>query len=97
MNDKQFDLFAIAVALALAVWYFLSRKQSQSQMAPGEVAGAFPSNVMWPQNNVQPQAYAPPSLGQVELNINNPALSALTNQYIPLFGMVGIAQGTYYQ
>jgi len=95
MSDKQFELFGLVVAVALAIWYYLSKRNAQSQETPGQIAGAFPSG-NWPMTSVPPSTFMPPSLGQLELNINNPNLGMLSNQYIPLFGFTGMAQGTYY-
>ncbi len=94
MNDKQFSLFAIVIALALFAWFYFQRKQNQTQQTPGQIAGAFPQSLNLPTPNSA--AYSPPTMGQLELNIQNPGFNMLTNQYIPLFGFTGMAQGTYY-
>jgi len=97
MSDKQFDIFALIVAIALFVWYYWTKHNgAQAAETPGQISGAFPQNVNWPMTSVPASSYAPPTIGQISLNIKNPALSSLSNQYIPLFGMVGMAQGTYY-
>ena len=95
MSDKQFELFGLVVAIALAIWYFLSKKAAAKTETPGQIAGAFPSG-NWPMTSVPANTYTPPTIGQLSLDVHNPAFASLTNQYMPLFGFVGMAQGTYY-
>ncbi len=94
MDDKRFTLFAVVVAIALFAWYWWTRKHAQSGQPAGVVSGAFPQSLNLPTPN--PQAYLPPTIGKLEMNIQNPGLNMLSNQYIPLFGFTGMAQGTYY-
>ncbi len=95
MNDKQFELFSIVVAIALFVWWLIARHENQASNTPGENAGAFPET-NWPMDSVSPETFMPPTLGDLSLNVQNPGFNLLSNQYIPLFGFVGMAQGGTY-
>ena len=48
-------------------------------------------------SNAGIDAYSPPDLGDLTINVQDGALAGLSNQYIPLFGFVGMAQGEMYQ
>lgn len=66
-------------------------------LAPSEASGAFPIGWACPMNVVycaNPSAYAPPTAQQLTVNVACQTASQLANPYMPLFGFVGIAQGT---
>lgn len=95
MNDKHFRNFALAIGSAALLYWLYKRKQSahsMTQEAPEPVAANDPMNAVYSNN---PGAFNPPSLGTI--NIDNQGLSYLSNQYMPLFGFVGMAQGVTFQ
>ena len=80
------------VAALIVLWYFAHQKPVAQ--APGEEA--FPQAWDSPMVNVynaNPQAYLPPDDATLTITIGNQLPSMLSDQYIPLFGFVGIAQG----
>ena len=93
MNDKQFDLFVIFAAIALFVWWLWEKHNSipATQLPPSE--GGPVQSLDWPMSGVSPEAYTPPTIGKLSLNVQNPGFNMLSNQYIPMFGFVGMAQG----
>ncbi len=97
MNDKQFTLFAVVAGVALFVWWLWEKhNQIPAQNLPPSEGGPV-QNLGWPMNSVPPETYTPPTIGKVSVNVQNPGFNMLSNQYIPLFGFVGMAQGTYAQ
>ncbi len=98
MSDKEFTLFAIFAAIAGFVWWIYEKhKQAAATAVPGTIGGTLPENLNWPMDSVNPQTYSPPSIGKVSMSVNNPGFNLLSNQYIPLFGFVGMSTGSYYQ
>ncbi|MGC8541039.1 MAG: hypothetical protein ACP5QA_10470 [Phycisphaerae bacterium] len=91
MNDKQFTFFAVVVALVFLALY-LWKKHTTQAVTPS-MGGAFPENPNWPMESVSPETFSPPTIGNLSLNVQNPGFNLLSNQYIPLFGFVGMAQG----
>lgn len=94
MNDKDYTKLAfIALGLVLLWWLWQRRQASQvaatQPQAPTTTTGD-------PEQEVFANGPAPiGSLGTID--IENQGLSYLSNQYIPLFGFVGMAQGVAYQ
>ena len=97
MNDKQFGVLGLIVGAMLVLWYLWSKHAQKAASTSGATSSpGFPENLNWPMQQVPGSAYAPPTIGKLALNISNPNFGMLSNQYIPLFGFVGMAQGTYY-
>ena len=95
MDDKKFDRVIAISALIIAVWWILQPKQPTTQIAPAVDMG-IPSPEL-AAFSANPGAFMPQNLGSINVNIGNQGLGFLSNQYIPLFGFVGMAQGAFYQ
>jgi len=93
MKDKEFTLLALVFAVAALFWWLWERSHQNPATSPAPKADF--SN--WPMGSIPPSTFMPQSLGNVAINIANQSPNLLTNQYMPLFGFVGMAQGTYYQ
>lgn len=96
MNDKDYTKLAfIALGLLLLWWLWRRRQAGQTVSTQQQVPTTTTSD---PQQEVFENGPAPiGSLGTVDINIGNQGLGYLSNQYIPLFGFVGMAQGVAYQ
>jgi hypothetical protein len=89
-------LLAIAGALA---WYYIDTEDASQATASNPSGGALPVSWSEPMDSVfdaNPAAYQPATAASLTLNIPNQALSLLSDQYMPLFGFVGVAQGESY-
>lgn len=97
MDDKNYARFAlIAGGCALLYWLY-QRKMNAENALQFPQAPQIPTDPMGDVYAADPDGFNPQSLGDVNINIANQGLGYLTNQYIPLFGFVGMAQGVYYQ
>lgn len=97
MKDKDYTKIAF-IALALFLLWWLLRRKAATQTAPDQIEA--PTDTPSPElatYAANPDAFAPASLGTVDINIGNQGLGYLSNQYIPLFGFVGMAQGVMFQ
>lgn len=94
MKDKEFTILAVIVGILGILWWLWEKRKSAQQSATAPAPTADFSN--WPMDNVSPENYMPPTLNGLQINIPDQLAGLLSNQYIPLFGFVGIAQGTYY-
>jgi hypothetical protein len=97
VKDKEFTTLAIVAALVGIVWWLYERRQAQAGEPAGVVAGAFPASPWGPMDGVNPETFMPPNLSGLTINVPNQMANLLSNQMIPLFGFVGMAQGTFYQ
>lgn len=94
MNDKEFSILAIVVAIAGFFWYWWEKKHNIAA-TPAGLPSAFPADPYGPMAD-----YSPPemtTMPDLQINIANQTPNLLTNQMIPLFGFVGMAQGTFWQ
>lgn len=96
MNDKQYGKLAFIAAIALLIWWLLRRRQSQGQLND-TIEAPEPFDPITSTYAANPNQFDPPSLGTVNINIGNQGFAYLTNDYIPLFGFVGMAQGVMFQ
>lgn len=96
MNDKQFDVFVIIALLAGFLWFLWKKHTEIPPTALPASEGGPVQNLNWPMSAVPSESYSPPSIGNVSMQIANPGFNMLSNQYIPLFGFVGMAQGAGY-
>jgi hypothetical protein len=98
-------LYAVLAAIAVAVLYETWKHKGAGSancgipvtLAPSEASGAFPIPWCEPMNVVycaNPSAYAPPTAEALTINISCQTAAQLNNQFMPLFGFVGVAQGT---
>ena len=93
MNDKQFTRFVMAAGLALIAWRLFAPKTGT--LSPGNLE-------MQPPNlspdlaafSANPAHFMP---SNINVDIGNQGYSFLSNAYMPLFGFVGMAQGSLYQ
>lgn len=96
MNDKQTRYFVLTCALAVLLYWMSKPKHdiSNSANAPVDESSDFIQDP-----NLQ--AYSPSNAPQpmnpnISVNVANQGLSYLNNNYIPLFGFIGMAQGEYF-
>lgn len=94
MNDKHFRNFAFAVGAAGLLYWLFRRKQNQAVNTTPDVSTESPEQIVYAAN---PSAFLPPSVSNINVNIANQGLGYLSNQYIPLFGFVGMANGVTFQ
>lgn len=100
MKDNHFTLLALLAIAGSIGWYFYETQDSTANSTgPGDSGNPLP--VAWdtPMGDVyaaNPAAYQPATPASLTLNIPNQALSLLSDQYMPLFGFTGIAQGEMY-
>lgn len=96
MKDKNFTKVAFILGALLLLWWLWQRRQSQATQ-DSTVQAPTPFDPMTSTYASDPSKFNPPSLGTVDINIGNQGLSYLSNDYIPLFGFVGMAQGVMFQ
>jgi hypothetical protein len=97
MKDNHFALFSLLAIAGAIAWYYLEKAPG----APEAVQATSPLPVPWdtPMSDVfdaNPTAYAPATPASLTVNVANQSPNLLSNQYQPLFGFVGIAQGEAY-
>lgn len=94
MNDKDFAKLGFIGLGLLLLWWLWMRKQSRTVTATQPQAPTTTTGD--PQHDVFENG--PPPIGSLgTIDINNQGLAYLSNEYIPLFGFVGMAQGVAYQ
>lgn len=96
MKDKDYTKLAFIALALLLLWWLWRRKQaavveSTEPQAPTTMTSDPETEVF--SNGPPPIA----SVGTIDVNIGNQGLGYLSNEYIPLFGFVGMAQGVAYQ
>lgn len=101
MKDNDFSLLGLS-AIVVLVWFLLAsrgRGARQPTLVPS-TDGALPVGWDDPMNavyNANPNAYQPATPASLTLNIANQSAALLNQNYIPLFGFVGMAQGQMYE
>lgn len=98
MNDKIFTRFLFVMIFLFVVWWLFLRKRYR--MMPQDVGTAYagtgttdPQIITYESN---PGAFGPQSVGNT-VNINVNGYNGINQNYMPLFGFVGMAQGELYQ
>lgn len=88
-KEKEFTILAVIVGIAIILWYWWEKRQ-----AVNAVTGPAPSQdfTNWPME--QTPDYTPPNIPDILIGNQTPNL--LSQQYMPLFGFIGMAQGTYF-
>lgn len=86
----------IAGALLL-LWWLWQRRLAQATQDDSIQAPEPAADPMTTVYASDPSRFDPGSLGTVDINIGNQGLNYLSNEYIPLFGFVGMAQGVMFQ
>lgn len=95
MNDKQFERFLFIAAGLFLLWWLWHRKQSIVPAPDGTPIGMIndPELITYAAN---PSAFGPQTInGTVDINVSG--YNGLNENYMPLFGFVGMAQGATYQ
>jgi hypothetical protein len=101
MTDHQFNILSIgAVTLAL-IWLFKERGVDTVSVPPAQ-SPALPVGFQLPMDsaygdNSNATPFSPVTAPQLAINIGNQSAALLDQNYIPLFGFVGMAQGALYQ
>lgn len=93
-HKKLIYFVAALVAIALALNYFFNKRAAEMQAAadnspvvPAPSAG-FYEPYYYPSAGNFPASI--PMESTVNVYVDNPALAGLNNQYIPIFGLVGM-------
>lgn len=88
-KEKEFTILAVIVGIVLILWFWWEKRQSANAVTTPAPEQDFGN---WPMTDNLPD-YSPP---QLTLDIGNQTPNLLSQQYIPLFGFIGMAQGTYF-
>lgn len=92
MNDKTFSRFLFVVAALFIAWFFLHRKKPVAPNGSTPFTDD-PELLVYASN---PSAFGPQTVnGTVEINVRG--YNGINQNYMPLFGFVGMAQGTLFQ
>lgn len=96
---KKDTVYAVgAGGTILLLWWLYERSHPKPQPAnAAQESGALPVDWLSPMGNTYAAnagTFGPQSL---DININNPLASTLTDKYMPMFGFVGVAQGQMYE
>jgi hypothetical protein len=96
MNDKQFARFLFIMLALFLAWWLFHRRKSGTIIAPnGTPIGTYndPQLLTYAAN---PAKFGPQTVnGSVNISVNG--YNGLNQNYMPLFGFVGMAQGETYQ
>lgn len=98
MNDKTFSRFLFFMLVLFLLWWMwhrhAMRNSANQAMAPTPFGNPIDPETLTYEAN--PGAFGPQRVdGSINLNYNVP--NGLNQNYIPLFGFVGMAQGEIYQ
>ena len=93
MNEKEkaFTVLAVVVGAVIILWFWWEKRQAANAVTAPAPEADFAN---WPMDT--PADYSPPDLSHLTIDIANQTPNLLSQQYMPLFGFVGVAQGTYY-
>lgn len=100
MNDKQYKMLALVIGIAVVAYWAMQKNGKPVSVAAAPAQSTLPiawNSPMASAYNADPTAFAPITPGQLDVTINNQSGNLLSNQYVPLFGFVGMAQGSLYQ
>jgi hypothetical protein len=96
MNDKQFTRFLFIMLALFLAWWLFHRRTSGATVAPnGTPMGTYndPQLLTYAAN---PSKFGPQTVnGSVNIAVNG--YNGLNQNYMPIFGFVGMAQGETYQ
>lgn len=90
-NEKEFTVLAVIAAAVLILWFWWEKKKAAGAVTAPAPQADFGN---WPMDTGTD--YSPPNLSDLQINIGNQTPNLLSQQYMPLFGFIGEAQGTYY-
>jgi hypothetical protein len=101
MKDKAFRNFALICGGIALLWWLHERNVEAAQaadnaQAPTPQTSDNPIDQVFSSN---PSAFTPQTLpnSTINVDVSNQGLGMLSNQYIPLFGFVGMEQGMGFQ
>ncbi len=95
MKDSTFDRLVTVLGIVAGLYWFLKGSPSSGALPPTGVAPIDPNLVNYmATTGGQPIAMA--GAPNVQINVANQTAQFLSNAYIPMFGMVGVAQGQMY-
>lgn len=93
MNDKSYRNLALLIGGAIVLYWIFKNKAGSNVAASTPLVG----NVVNPELATyagNPTGYGLTPSSQVAVTIDNQGMNYLNSNYIPLFGFVGMAQGT---
>lgn len=95
MNDKNFERFLFIVFMLFIAWWILHKRYAAQITTPD--GGYIPSgNPELDTYAANPGAFGPQTVnGSVTINVDG--YNGLNQNYMALFGFVGMAQGETYQ
>ena len=100
MNDKQMKAAALIAGIALVAWWAMQKNGAPVTLAATPATSqALPigwDSPMLTTYASNPAGFGPVSPSQLTVNIGNQSGNLLSDQYTPLFGFVGMAQGPGY-
>lgn len=88
-KEKEFTILMVIVGIVIILWYWWEKRQAASAVTAPAPEADFEN---WPMD--QTPDYTPPDVPSIYIGNQTPNL--LSQQYIPLFGFIGMAQGTYF-
>lgn len=94
MNDRQFTHFIFILMALLVLWWFFHRGRSQASIADNSSPYSIndPELITYARD---PSRFGPSTVdGTININAD---FRGLNQNYLPLFGFVGMAQGATYQ
>lgn len=86
-REKDFAILAVIVGVLIILWFWWEKRNATSAVSAPAPEQDFEN---WPME--QTPDYTPQSIPDITIGNQTPNL--LSQQYIPLFGFVGVAQGT---
>jgi hypothetical protein len=88
-KEKEFTILALIVGVVIILWFWWEKRQAANTASAPAPEQDFGN---WPMTDNLPD-YSPPT---IQLNIANQTPNLLSDKMIPLFGFIGVAQGTYW-
>lgn len=88
-REKSFTILMLITAAVIIIWFWWEKRQAANAATAPAPEQDFAN---WPMDTSQD--YSPPSIPDIVIGNQTPNL--LSDQYTPLFGFIGVAQGTYF-
>ena len=95
MNDKTFARFLFVMIALFVVWWLFLRRRAGAQNVPQAYTGTGTTDPALLTYEANPGKFGPASTDT--LNINGSGFNGINQNYMPLFGFVGMAQGPLWQ
>lgn len=93
MNDKNFARFMFVAATLLVFWWYWRKTHTPMPVAASNTPWTMDPELLTYASN--PAAFGPSTVNGT-VNINVSGYNGLNQNYMPLFGFVGMAQGDVY-